>query len=274
VKVNNPLTSNLLREHPHDAARVLEELPAASAAELLETLPVNLAAPVLGDMLTRYAAECLACMDISAAQDLLAELPEALSARLLRLLNPVRRHQLLRKLRLKQRTLIEYQMSFREGSVGAFMDVAPLLLPDGITIAHAWRRIERSPGGDAAEIFVVDDNNHLSGAVRAEALLRSERHAPIASIMLRSVPSLSVQANIRGLDEHVGWRNFRSLPVTDRDHTVLGVLSYTALVSALRRIDGIDPEADEQPVLSIVEMSWIVLADLISSIAPLMGRRR
>jgi magnesium transporter len=273
MRLDNPVTVNLLREHPHDAARVLEELAPDAAAELLEALPVNLAAPVLKDMLTRNAADCLAEMSTSAVEELLAEMPEAIVARILRITDPLRVQQLLKKMRVKQRTLVEYQMHFRDGTVGALMDVAILLLPEEISIAHALRRIERGQGDDTGELFVVDEANHLVGMVRVESLLRADRRARIESVMTRGVPSLSVQANIEGLQEHPAWQSYRCLPVTERDHTVVGVLRYPVLTTALIKLEGLMDQTAVAPHLSLVEMCWIVLAELITSVTPMISRR-
>jgi magnesium transporter len=229
-----PLSLAFMREHPAQAARVLDALPAADAAALFERMPARVGAAVLAAMLPHRAALCTVVLDDSRVQELLATLGTQPTVALLRQMPEVRRQQLVAGLPTATAMASTLLLGYAEDSLGAWADPDVVMLPAETRVAAA---LDRARGSALAHpgIFVADATRRLAGIVDLAALLAAPPAASLATLMRRPVAVLAAHGSLAGAPAHPGWAQASTLPVVEPGEKLVGVLTHDALVRALQR---------------------------------------
>ncbi len=142
MRAANALTQQFAREHPADAARVLEQFPASMAAELLQVLGPGVASGVLQQMLQAPAGECMMRLPAQEAAAVLGKMAPAAAARVLRSAGKRYAGETLGLLPGAVRRAVQQRLRYPERSVGALMHPDVLLLRDELSVSDAIKRLE------------------------------------------------------------------------------------------------------------------------------------
>jgi magnesium transporter len=135
------LSRGFLEGHPEDAARFLEELPAADAVALLSDISGPAAALVLRAMDPFRAFACLQTMSHETLGDVFESLDVEVLAGLLRRLEPPERERLLAGRSTKVVQTVRLLLAYAPDTAGAVMDPRVLTLPDDITVGRPGARV-------------------------------------------------------------------------------------------------------------------------------------
>lgn len=235
------LADALVREHPERAAFVLERLEpeaavailargeAADAAALLRRLSPQRASHVLGRLPPERGAVLLARLDLDQA------------VRLVRRLGLQVRQQMLEQLDAKRARAISALLAFAEGTAGALMDPDVLALPQGLSAREALARVRSEPEHARYNLYVVDDEQRLVGALNLRELLLARPNQTLAELMTPGPIRLEAGADRSAIVSHPGWREVHALPVVDERGCYLGAIRYRTLreleEALLRRVD-------------------------------------
>jgi magnesium transporter len=262
------LALEFLEKHPLDCARILENIPVHSACSFFHSIRPGPAAAVIEKMVTMYGAECIQCLDIKTAASVISEMKPAQAARLLRAMNPQTAGKFLDILPPYSRNHIQKALRYPEQTVGRLMDSNPFSLSESILLSEALRRVKRLKNHTLHEVFIVDDDHKLTGALRITDLLSSDRSSPVQTIMAHSVPFLSVRSSLKSAAQYSGWQNYSTLPVVEQDHTLVGILKSSAVMNNLGKYQQ-EPQPDNvlNEVFSMTKMYWIVMAELMGAVA-------
>lgn len=267
MKVDNPLTREYMLNYPADAARALEQVSAEHVAALLDELPAKTGATVMASMLPDKVTACLEIIPTVSAAKLLTELPLSFAVRVFRLLAAEKRDEVSPLLSDRTRKHIYRHLKYPSASVGSLLNPVIDMLPENITVAAAIRHIERLKHSVSCEIYIIDDAQHLVGKIELGQLLKADHHGMLRDIMSRKTQRVSVHASAETLLEHPGWLTRHSLPVVDRDNTLLGLLEHSRLQNAFAEIDNSRSRSDPlDNVLSIAGLYWLIVAQLMSSV--------
>lgn len=265
MKVDNPVSSEFLLQYPVEAARVLEHVSVENVAALFTQLSSGTSVPVLNAMLPNFAAACLEKMAPSHATALLTEMPVAHAAYIFRFLSPSMQQELSALLSDKVRSRIFRYLDYIPLSAGDLMQTTFTMLPEDLTVADAIHRIERMRYSVGCEIYITDNMHHFTGVLELGKLMVSNHHARLRDMRIKKTPSISAHATVDNLLSHPGWETHRSLPVVERDNTLVGVLDYTQIreVTAEKASGANDPL---QNLLSLAGLYWLSLSQLLDSI--------
>jgi magnesium transporter len=141
-----------------------------------------------------------------------------------------------------ERVQIERSLDYPEGSAGRRMQSDLIAVPPfwtvGQTIDHL-RETEDLPE-QFYEIFVVDAKNHVVGRVALNRVLRSKRPTKIESIMDEADHVVQAGDDQEEVADLFKRYNLVSIPVTDIDNRLVGVLTFDDMV------DLIDEQADAE----------------------------
>ncbi len=277
MRAANALTQQFAREHPADAARVLEPFPAEMATALLQALGPALAARVLEHMLQGPAADCMARLPANEAATVLGKMSPAAAARVLRITGKRLSDGLLGLSPAPVRRAIQQRLRYPKRSVGALMRPDVLLLRDELTVSDAIKRLESADErAVACELYVVNGERRLAGVLGATDLFATDRRESVRSLMSRDVPTLSTQATLAAVESLPAWSRLRTLPVTDAEQLVVGVLHYRDVQEALATQQDARRDQDVAGSLHLAEQGWIGLAALLELIldALLRGTRQ
>jgi magnesium transporter len=262
------LAVSFLRDHPDEAAALLEPRPAGEVAPLMTELPPDLAAGLLQKMTGARAAACLERMQVGAAAGAASLIPPAGLAPVLRQLDPPLRDPILRAMPRRAAQSLQRVLSYAEGTAGALMDPRAIAFPQDITIENARGRLRRTPGGSTHYLYVVDREQRLVGVLTVRELFLADRRTPLSTSMRSPVERLLAHASERTVMEHPGWRTYHALPVVDRDGRFIGVVALEAVRALEReRKPGVDRTAAMDTAMRLGELLWIALAGVFTGVA-------
>lgn len=266
MRADNSLTLEYLSRYPVEAARILEQVSAEHAAALFNELPANSRAAVMAAMLPEKMAACLISMQSSLAAVLLAELPPASAVRVYRNLSVSGRQELTPHLAKDTLKKIKQFVKYPQNSVGALCITGIDMLPQGMNVNDALRRLEQPGRPVSCEIYVIDESHHLEGYIELGKLMASKHHAKLHEIMTRKTLALSAMVTTATVLSHPGWKKRRRLPVVDRENVLVGALDYHDLKEAIGSPAYSASQNPEQGLFSFASLFWLVMAQLMDSV--------
>lgn len=228
------LTAGFITLHPVTAARTLEAIDPNQAVALLQDLPSRITAPLVEAMLPAYAALCLQRLPSAYTRALLQRLPSAAGALALRQLAAPVREELLAELPRTRRSSLQRLLRYPAETVGAWMNPEASVLPESANVETAVRHCRRWSGPLEGPIYLVDDDQRLTGLLHPGELLRAEAAQPVRSVARAAPPALSARETLIAARAQVRGRTDPEVPVTDRSGRLLGVLQRSVLMRATR----------------------------------------
>lgn len=225
-----------LRDFPLGAAKQLEGIPPEEAAQVLAGQPLE----ALGSLCESMAPDVVAGM--------LTYLPKELAARALGAISPNTALNVLGQFEEGERqrhvagldTGLQRQlqelMTYPNDSAGRLMETRISALRPDMTVAQALERLRRSKLRGLQSVYLVDDDQRLSSRVAVHDLAIAEPAQYLRDIA--EPINLVVQA-VTPRDEVVDMLErlrLPSIPVTDFDGRLLGVVRYTSLIKAMQEV--------------------------------------
>lgn len=268
------LSLAFMRNHPAQAARVLESLPVAQASLLFQRAPARLGAAVLGAMLPAWAARCLAPLDDGRVLELLAPMGTQAAVAVLRQLPEGRRQTLVAGLPTAVVLASTLLLGYAQDTLGAWADPDVVRMPAATRAAEALRQMRTAAAHPL--VFVTEAEQRLVGLVPLTVLLQAPEAATLATLMQRHPVTLAAHAPLAATAGHPGWSDSSALPVVAPGHRLLGVLTHDALQRALRQA-GPDtardaPGADQSLPVALVHGYWQALSGLMALTLGLLPR--
>jgi magnesium transporter len=260
------LSLAFMRNHPAQAARVLESLPAAQAAVLFQRAPARVAATVLTTMLPAWAARCVSPLDDARVLELLAPMGTQAAVAVLRQLPDRRRQALVAGLPAAVVLASTLLLGYAQDTLGAWVDPDVVMLPPTTRAAEALRQMRVAAAHPL--VFVTDADQRLMGQVALTALLQAPDAATLATLMHRPTHTLAAHAPLAATAQHPGWAESSSLPVVAPGQRLLGLMTHDALQRALRQAGpgeqtAVAEEAQSLPV-ALVQGYWQALSGLMA----------
>ena len=149
--------------------------------------------------------------------------------------------EILDKLPLSERAALERSLQYPENSAGRRMQTEFISVPAEWTALQAIEYMRDTPElpDRFYEIYVVDHDGHLKGAVPLDGLLRARRPEPVMDLVDEDRRSVSVVEDQQEVARMFGKYNLVAAPVVDIDDRLVGVITIDDVV------DVIEEEAEE-----------------------------
>lgn len=221
------LTQAFLSKHPDTAARVLENLAATEVAALFRELPVRLILPVIRRLTPAMVAQVLLSMEYEQQDSIISQLGPRYAANVLRNWSGEPRTRVLKALPKLLASRLRVLLEYTPGSVGSIMDTEFITANINQSVGDIEAMVRNMSMDHQYDVYVIDDNLRLRGAVGILKLLREDNNKTIRHIMDKNIPALSATANIASVSNHVGWESRITLPVVDRDQHVVGTFQQS-----------------------------------------------
>ena len=161
------------------------------------------------------ASKMLSEMDPDDAAELVSELDYEKAEKLLRLMG------------VKEQAAIRQLLGYREGTAGRIMTQEFLALDEGATVADAAKAI-RSLDEDFESVryvYLVDEEQHLTGAVTLIQLIQNEVDAALASFAETELVTASAEDDQEDVAEDIAKYNLLAMPVVDDDGKLIGIVT-------------------------------------------------
>ncbi len=246
--------------HPEDAARLIEQQPAAEAATFLEHVSVRAAAGVIERMNQAVGADCLASMRPERSGAVVTLLAPAVTAALLRRMTVARREEVLSILPDETEARFRRLLSYPEDTVGSITDPGVLALPEDVSVGEALRQLRRFHGAAHHHVYVVDRAQHLVGVVHLRDLVGHRHRELLAAIMQPTRAYLAARSRLTTAAAHPAWRELDALPVADDSGVLLGMVRYRQV----RHVDSpTGPGSFAGTLLGLGELYWMALSTFL-----------
>jgi len=250
-------------QHPRDAARVLESLPASKTSEFLANITDSSAARIMSFMAADYAAVCVPLLPVARKILLFKQLEIQTTMDIFRYLGARDKNQLLNQLPLNKRLAVQALNKYSQNSVGAWMSTDYVAVAEDTTVEDVIEVIQRSDSQYQDYVYVIGSRRQYLCAVRVSLLLKASLHARISVVKSDSHDSLMARALIQDTLEHPGWQHHRIMPVTDYDNRLVGILSYRDLNTAVEQ-SHVEFTAQAANISgSAVNLFWVVFNNFL-----------
>lgn len=219
------LTLSFVLNHPHSAAREIESLPLDEAVELVRAFGPDAGAGLWAALVPGRAVDLLEKIDADEIAPLLGQMDPHLLSRLLGRMAPEQRSEMLERLphglAAEARELLDYP----EQSVGRIMQTRVTTLAAETTVAEAIEQLRLRRPDAVGQLFVVDKDGKVLGAVEYGQLLFAEAQRPlelVAHPLPASVGPLDPIEEV--IERNEDWR-VEVIPVIDVHGRLAGIIN-------------------------------------------------
>jgi magnesium transporter len=244
-----PDLAETLRTNPEHALALAEDLHAVDLADLIQGLSDEQGVLLIAQLPVGQASAAFDVMDHDRRGQLVEKLDRALAARIADGMSADQRADVFKALpdeiradllarmpkdaSLDVRDLIRYP----ENSAGGLMTTDFVALDPVLTVERAIDQVRRTAEEKETiyEVYAVDPNGTLLGAVSLRDLVLARAGQPIAAIMNADVISVAPemdQEDVAHLFEHY---DMLALPVVDAARKILGIVTVDDVVTVLKK---------------------------------------
>ncbi len=238
MNLTQQLRETFIQEHPLEAARYVEELPAQSAGEMLQTMEPQHIAAFLEYCLPGPTAEILKQYPPATSAVILSRLSSRSARAVLRQYDSSTQTSLLDQVDPAIGAHLRRSINLPDHTAGSLADPHVLTLPPDLTVAKALQRVTQTVGQAIYYLYIIDHQTILRGVILMKELLGAEPTITVSSIMQQDVKAIPASANALDIVAHPAWAQYDSLPVIDQDRTFVGALRHRTLRQFLQSRSG------------------------------------
>ena len=228
------LARSLLRSDPDEAARAVESARDAETADLLASEAADVTAALLRRLTPDRGARVLAALPSEVATAQLGLLNPGRAAAMLARLDAEQRERLLGTVPPELALELRELASFPEETAGALMDPRVTSFRPDTRVRDVLRRLRRFRSRRIQDLFLVDAEGRLAGAVPLQEAVLASPETTLGSLSNGLPPSLLSVASREEIVETFEEHGVASLPVLDVEGRLLGVLRQREIVTAAR----------------------------------------
>ncbi|HEX6265618.1 MAG TPA: magnesium transporter [Burkholderiales bacterium] len=265
------LRAMLDRLHPADIAYLLEALPLEERLAVWDLVKADRDGEILVEVSDAVRESLIEAMDsaelVAAAETLEADELADIAPDL----PPSVIEEVVQRLPAQERERLRSALSYPEGSVGALMDFDHVAVREDVTLEAATRtlrRLDELPD-HTDQLFVVDRERRLKGALPLARLIVSDLELPVGRVMVPE--SVKLEPHDAAEDAANAFERYDlvSAPVVDAEGRLMGRLTVDAVVDYIRQRSaesrlaeaGLQQEEDVfAPVLDSFKNRWAWLA--------------
>ncbi len=230
------LQKKLDQLHPADVAYILESLPLEDRLRVWDLVKSERDGEILLEVSDAVRESLIDSMDreelVAAAEQLdtdeLAELAPDLPSQVV--------YEVMGGLDSKEREQLESVLSYREDQVGAVMDFDLVKIRADVTlevVLRYLRRFDELPD-HTDKIFVVDEDEMLTGVLPLNKLLVSDPDSLVADVMARDVVTFLPDDDIDAAAQAFERYDLVSAPIINHEHHLVGRLTVDEMVDYIR----------------------------------------
>lgn len=202
-------------ESATEALIIFKAMPKDDAAQLFSFLEPSLQRELIESFQHSETVELVANMFIDDAVDFLEELPSNVVRRILDMSSD------------DIRANLNKFLNYAENTAGSVMTEEFIKLKAGITVGEAIASIRNSKKKTVMQhiCYVTSDGGKLVGVVSVNELLISKDETLVSDLLKKDVVYVTTSTDNEEVVELIQKYDFSSLPVTDSDHRLVGIVT-------------------------------------------------
>lgn len=209
-----------------DRAVTFRLLPKDTAVEVFDMLDQSLQHEIIEGLKDSDVAHFFESLDPDDRVRLMDEMPASVARQMLRHLDP------------RERSLTNIVLGYPSGTIGRAMSPEFVAVPEHWTVAQALEKVRRA-GDDAETIYtlpVVDRQRLLKGVISLRDLMLADGETAVEDIM-SEVDSVGADHDAEDAARRCADRKHLAMPVTDREHRVVGIFTVDDALEILERAE-------------------------------------
>jgi magnesium transporter len=229
------LKTLLTRLHPADIADLLDTLEDPERVVVFDLLDAVTASEVLDETLDDTTIELIEAVPDEQVADLLEILPMDDAAELLSELPPERSIELIALMEPEEAVEVQKLLAFKDETAGRLMTEKVIRARRRWTVEETIQHLRAmDPETETfAYLYIVDDDDFLTGVVPLRRLLTSPPDKILADLVDPHFISVSVDTDQEDVARMVAQYDFAAIPVTDQEGHLAGVITHDDVVDIL-----------------------------------------
>lgn len=220
---------------PHEAANLLESMPADARRVVWEFLDEEVSHHALQHLHEDVLEDILASMDTDSLVAAGDELDTDDFADILRQLPDAIQEEVLASLDAGHRQRVESVLSYPEDTAGGLMDTELIAVERRHSLELVLRYLRRR--GDLPhttdKLFVVDRTGRYAGIIRVSKLLTSHSHLRVGEVMESDFAAIPAEMKDDELARLFAREDLLSAPVVDQEHKLIGRVTVDDVVDVI-----------------------------------------
>ncbi len=225
--------------HPARTAEFMEGLTAAESWAVLQAADPPTRVEIFGYLDRQKQIEILETCDPESISTLVADMPADDRVDLLNAIDEEVSQTLTSLVPADKRRDIQRLQAYPEGTAGAVMTTEVARLPESLTVRAALEQLSRIAENleTIYYIYIVDDENHLRGAVSARQLVThlNRPNLPITELMERNLVTVEATDDQEAVAAKVADYDFLAIPVVDHEQHLLGIITHDDVIDVLQQ---------------------------------------
>lgn len=227
------LKETYLRDHPAEAAQLIEEMSNRSLRRHLRDVPAQALVPCLDYLSGSRASALLEQLEPDQQQGILGEAPPRLAIQLLAGMEDDERDAVLAALPASVRADLDRLQRFEKDSAGWLLDRPYDTIRDDMTVEEALGVLRESGARRTRSLYVVDRGNKLLGKVDMQSIAMADQDETLRDLLEGLEGTLLATAPKKEVVEQLEKFRVDSLPVVDVEGHLLGVVRYQKLFEVI-----------------------------------------
>lgn len=235
VRAADNLNRRFFLDYPIEAAKKIEELPAAEVVEAVTRLPVKVIVPAVRELTPDTASRLLKVLPDRISDDLLSELPPPEAVRILGHFSNEERQARLARVGDAIRKDLETLMLYPSETAGRLMNTTVRTFRRDAEVGDVLKRLRKSGMKTARSLFIIDDEQRLTGKVSLHDAALAPPDEKLAALETPIAASVRAIDSLQQVSAAFESRDVLDLPVVNLDGVFLGAVTHDDLAETIQK---------------------------------------
>ncbi len=222
-------------DFPFEAAKKIEELPAAEVVPAVMRQPVKVVVAAVRKLTPDTASRLLKLLPDDMGDELLAELPPPEAIRVLGHFSDEERQARLTRLDEAIRKDLETLMSYPPDTAGRLMNTRVRTFRKDVEVGDVLKRLRKSGMKTARSLFIIDDEQRLTGKVSLQDAALAPPEDKLGSLETPLTASVRPIDSLDRVAAAFESRDVLDLPVVNLDGVFLGAVTHDDIAETIQK---------------------------------------
>ncbi|MFH1826278.1 MAG: CBS domain-containing protein [bacterium] len=225
-------SKHLTEMHPSDIAAVISQVHSQEKTAIFASLNDKTAAEALHELEPKIQALLLLTLDTKKALGVIEKMPVDEVADVLGDIPPEKAEELLRLMKPRKATSVRKLLTHKEETAGGLMTTEFIAVLSSRTVQQTIDMLrEIVPGAETANyLYIVEENDKLSGVVSLRELIVAAPDKPIIEVMIKDLISVGPEMDQRSVAQVISKYNLLAVPVVDPANKILGIITVDDVI--------------------------------------------